>query len=118
MSNHLTYLDKIVLTSILAVFSGTLLALIVNTIDRVLIRKEIYPGSIKDGFLSSIAMALFAGCLIFGLGSFDIQSIEDTEIQSTFILLFVTSFFSGAADTLIKIVKLVFSTILSLDNSD
>ena len=118
MSHNLTYFDQIVIASIIGGLLGTLLAFIVKILDRVLIEKEIYSRSIKDKFLTSVAMGLFAGCFTFGFGSLDIQLVENTEIQSTFILIFATTFFSGAADTLMKIVKLAFSAILSQNNSN
>ena len=114
MSYNLTYFDRIIIASVIGCLLGTLLAFIVNTFGRVLIAKQrIYPGSIKGGFLTSVAMGLFAGCLIFCLGSLNIQLVENTEIQSTFILIFATTFLSGAADILIKVVKLTFLAILS-----
>ena len=118
MNLSLTYFDQIVIASIIGCLSGTLLAFIVNTLGRVLIEKqEIYPGSIKGGFLTSVAMGLFAGCFTFGLGSFNIQWVKNTEIQSTFILIFATTFLSMTADILIKVVKLVSAILLRIDSN-
>lgn len=118
MSHSITYFDQIIIASIVGGLLGTLLAFIVNTFGRVLIAKQrISPGSIKGGFLTSIAMGLFTGCFTFGLGSFNIQWVENTEIQSTFILIFATTFFSMAADILIKVVKLVSAILLRIDSN-
>ena len=114
MSHNLTYFDRIIIASIIGGLLGTLLALVINIFGQVLFEKqEIYLRSIKSGFLSCVAMGLFLGCFTFGLGSFNIQWVENTDIQSTFILVFATTFFSGAADILIKVVKLTFLAILS-----
>lgn len=118
MSQNLTYFDQIVIASIIGCLFGTLSALTVNILGRILIEKqEVYPGKIKDGILSSIAMGLFAGCFTFGLGSFDIRWVGSTEIQSTFILLFAISFFSSSADVLTKIAKLAFSSVFHRNDS-
>ena len=112
MSHNLTYFDRIIIASIIGGLLGTLLALVINILGQILFEKqEIYPGSIKDGFLTSVAIGLFAGCFTFSLGSFNIQWVENTDIQSTFILIFATTFFSGAADTLMKIARLAFFSI-------
>jgi hypothetical protein len=119
MIERLTALDKITLASISAGFLGTFLAFIVNTVFKVLIKKECLDKQmIKDALLSGIALSLLVGCATFGGYSFNVQFVEISPIKSTFITTFLILFFSQTCDVLLEICKLSLSKVLNSSNID
>lgn len=106
MVDHLTSLDQIAIASICGSFLGTLFALITNTVFRKQ-QQNINCERIKNTLLGSMAMGLFAGCFVFGLGSFDVSSVESTTPLLMFVFIFSVSFFPGVADNLLQIIRLI-----------
>ena len=104
MFDRFTYFNWLVIASVSGGFLGTLLSWLTNTICKK--RTEHCDcWYIIDRLLVSIAMSLVAGGLVFGFSLFYTVSIEDNSIETTFLLSFLTLFFSGSIDTLLRLAK-------------
>lgn len=99
-------------------FFGTLLSWLTNSIYK--IRTEQYcDRRIVDGLLISMAMGLFAGGFALGYVLFDASILEDdNSVESTFISIFLTTFFSISIDTLLGIVKQASSRLFGSKDID
>ena len=116
MFNNFTYFNWLVIAGTFGGFLGTLLSWITNTIYKK--RTEHRDRrSLINGLLISIAMGFVAGGAVFGFSLFETVSIEDNSIGTTFSILFLSSFFSGSADTLLEVVKQA-SSIFNSNKSD
>jgi hypothetical protein len=109
MINDLTALDLVTLASIAGGFLGCVFSAVISFVSKP--QDESYSINsrmLRDAFLTSSAMALFAGMLTFAFGSIDVQSVE----QVSPIIMFTIAFVTIAGEAWVKVTRLIFSKIL------
>lgn len=72
---------------------------------------------IKDSFITSIAMGILGGCGALAIGSVDRGYLENIPLLTIFLYGFFLSLFSGAIDTWIRLLELLFKKVLAFGNT-
>jgi hypothetical protein len=107
--SNLTPVDQIVLASVVGGVSGCAISAVSARFQPKTEENRVNnEKSIRDAALTSIAMGLFSGALVFAFASIDVDYVERVDPRVMFVLVFTIT----SIDGVIKLIQQAFSKIL------